>query len=323
VKRWIRNGVVLVGVLALSPGLSIAADEGQGETRSRVELSVRSWIFSNGETQWSHNASRLDPTLGNPSSKLTYKDNDTHIIELGAKVHLSRRWYLQGDGGFSVDLNRGALIDDDYLAGQSLFSRTSSPITGNGTWFVNGNVGYRAVEFPSGRGQLNVFGGFRYWRTTYEATGFSRLVCDSTVTSCVPQSSTNLAITNTTHWITPIQVGIDTDYRLTGRLSIGLKASVSPVSVLYNADTHHLRQDLQQDPSFSMWGVGVTASAEPTVKFMLTRQLAITAGYRVWWNRTYTGTWETHPVGSGPQSAPLTEFQTIRHGATVGLTASF
>jgi hypothetical protein len=139
----------------------------------------------------------------------------------------------------------------------------------------------------------------------------------------VPQSSSDPAITNTTHWITPIQAGIDTDYRLTGRLSLGIKASVSPVSVLYNADKHHLRPDLQQDPSFSMWGVGVTASAEPTVKFMLTRHFALTGGYRIWWNHSYTGTWETHPIGSGSQTAPLTQFQTIRHGATVGLIAYF
>ncbi|MBH0195343.1 MAG: hypothetical protein HP494_07020 [Nitrospira sp.] len=98
---------------------------------------------------------------------------------------------------------------------------------------------------------------------------------------------------------------------------------MTPVSIIYNEDVHHERGELRQDPSFSMWVVGVGGSAEPTVKFMLTRNLAITAGYRVWWNRTYTGTWEVHSVASGSQSAPLTEFQTIRHGPTVGLTASF
>jgi hypothetical protein len=288
-----------------------------------VELSLQSWLFTNGETTWSHNASGLDPTLGNPTSKLTYKDNNTQIIELGATVHLNRRWFLQGDGGFSVDFDRGTLIDDDFAAGQHLFSRTSSPITGSGTWYVDGNVGYRAAEFPNGRGHLNVIGGFRYWRTTYEATGFDRLVCDSAVTSCVPQSSTALAITNTTHWITPVQVGVDTIYRLTKRISIGLKATVSPISVLYNTDVHHLRSDLQQDPSFSMWGAGVSAGAEPTVRFMLTRYLALTGGYRVWWNRTYTGTFEVHSVAGGSQAVPLTEFQTIRHGPIVGLTGYF
>ncbi|MBM4126602.1 MAG: omptin family outer membrane protease [Nitrospira sp.] len=280
-------------------------------------------LVATGETMWSHDASGINPVLGNPTSKLTYKDTDTHIVDLAATWHLTRRWFVQGHGGFSVDFDRGRLIDDDYLTGQYLFSRTSSPVTGTGTWYVNGNVGYRTLEFPHGRGHMDVLGGFRYWRTEHEATGFDRLVCDAIVIPCVPQSSAARAITNTSHWITPIHVGINTDYRLTTRFSIGLKVLVSPVSIVYNEDVHHLRADLQQDPSFSMWGIGVGGSAEPMVKFMLTRQLAVTAGYRVWWNRTYTGTWETHPVGSGSQSAPLNEFQTIRHGATLGLTASF
>jgi hypothetical protein len=302
---------------------SLSAQADEGERRPRVELSAGAWLFTHGETTWSHNASGLDPTLGNPTSKLTYKDNDTQIIDLGAKVHLSRRWYLQGNVGFSIDFDRGTLIDDDYLAGQRLFSRTSSAITGTGTWYFNGVAGFRAVEYPNGRGHLSVIGGVRYWRTTYDATGLNRLVCDSTVISCVPQTTSAQAITNTTHWITPIQVGIDTEYRLTSRFSIGLKASVSPVSILYNRDVHHLRTDLQQDPSFAMWGVGASASAEPTLKFMLSRTFALTGGYRFWWNRTYTGTWETHPIGAPSQTAPLTEFQTIRHGGIVALTASF
>lgn len=312
---------VVLGLVATTAASAWAQDI-DTQTRPRVELSVGSWFFTNGQTTWSHDASRLNPILGDPTSKLTYKDNDTHIIDLGVKLHLTRRWYLQGNGGFSVDFDRGRLIDDDYLAGQYLFSRTSSSVTGTGTWYVNGNVGYRAVEFPNGRGHLDVVGGLRYWQTEYEATGYDRLVCDSTVMSCLPPSSAARTITNTSHWITP-QVGINTDYRLTGRLSVGLKAAVTPVSIIYNEDIHHQRGDLRQDPSFSMWGVGVGGSAEPTVRFMLTRNLAITAGYRVWWNRTYTGTWKNHPVASESQSAPLTEFQTIRHGPTVGLTASF
>ena len=321
--KLMRPLLAVVLGLVVTTTASAWAQDTDTQARPRVELSVGSWLFTNGQTTWSHDASRLDPRLGDPTSKLTYKDNDTHIVEVGAKLHLSRRWHVQSDVGFAIDFDRGRLIDDDYLAGQYLYSRTSSNVTGTGTWYVNGNVGYRAMEFPNGRGHLELLGGFRYWRTEHEATGFDRLVCDSNVTSCVPQSSGARAITNTTHWITPVQVGINTDYRLTGRLSIGLKASVSPISIVYNEDVHHLRSDLQQDPSFSMRGIGVGGSAEPMVKFMLTRNLAITAGYRVWWNRTYTGTWEIHSVASGSQTAPLTEFQSIRHGVTVGLTASF
>lgn len=319
-SRW---AVLILCISLATPSFADEPSNGQTEKIPRVELSLRSWMFTNGETTWSHNASGLDPTLGNPTSKLTYKDNNTQIMELGAQLNLTRRWYLRADLGFSVDFDRGTLIDDDYLAGQRLFSRTSSSITGTGTWYVNGDVGYRAVEFRNGRGHLDVFGGFQYWKTKYEATGFQRLVCDSSVTTCNPASSTALAITNTTHWITPLHVGFDTEYRITRRVSVDLKASVSPVSVLYNEDVHHLRSDLQQNPSFSMWGVGASANSDLFLKFMLTRNLALTGGYRVFWNRTYTGTWESHPIGAASQSAPLREFQTLRHGATIGLTASF
>ncbi len=318
--QWIA---LILCVLVSTPSFAEVTGEGQVEKKPRVELSLRSWMFTSGETKWSHNASGLDSRLGNPTSKLTYKDNNTQIMELGAKINIARRWSLRGDIGFSVDFDRGTLIDDDYLAGQHLFSRTSSNITGNGTWYLNGDVGYRAVEFRNGHGYMDVFGGFQYWKTKYEATGFTRLFCDPSITPCTPSMTTALAITNTTHWITPLHVGLDTEYRLTRRVSVDFKTSVSPISIMYNEDVHHLRSDLQQNPSFSMWGLGMSANADASLKIMLTRSLALSGGYRVWWNRTYGGTWENHPIGSSSDTAPLTEFQTFRHGATLGLTALF
>ncbi|TKS60404.1 MAG: hypothetical protein EWM72_01443 [Nitrospira sp.] len=329
-ERRIWTSLVVALALLMAPAALAWAQDGELQARPRVELSLRSWLFTAGETKWSHNASGLDPRLGNPTSKLTYKDNDTHIIELAGRVNVVRRWFVQGDVGFSVSFNRGLNVDDDFTAvgGQQLFSRTHSDVTGSGTQYVNLNVGYRAVEFSGRRGYLDVFGGLQYWRTEYEATGVRQEVCNPSGIpglSCTPNLNLTgvLAITNTTHWITPIHVGLNTEYRFTRHVSMDFKASVSPVSVLYNEDVHHLRTDLQQDPSFSMWGLGVSANAGASLKFMLTRNLALTGGYRVMWNRTYTGTWENHPVGGGSETAPLTEFQTIRHGATVGLTASF
>lgn len=329
VQAKVCSVIALLSLIA--PSAPSWGQNAEVQVRPRLELSMRSWLFTAGETQWSHDASGLDPQLGNPTSELTYKDNDTHIIELGGRLNVTRRAFLDAYGGFSVSFDRGRLVDDDFTAvgGQHLFSRSHSDVTGSGTQYVNANIGYRAVDFPGSRGYLDVVGGFQYWRTKYEATGVRQVVCNPSGIpglSCTPNLNLPgvLAISNTTHWITPIQVGISTEYRVIPRVSVDLKVSVSPASIVLNDDIHHLRpNELQQDPSFLMWGVGVGANAGAGVKFLLTRDLALTAGYRVMWNRTYWGRWKNHPVGAGSETAPLAEFQTIRHGVIVGLTGSF
>lgn len=332
IQPWRQHMLtVLVGLCVMAGSGVAQAEELEPFSKQRVELSLRSWMFTNGETTWSHNASGLDARLGNPTSKLIYKDNNTHIVELGAKLNLSNRWFMRGELGFSVDFDRGKMTDDDYLStgGQHLYSRTTSDTSGQGTWYLNLDGGRRVTEYAGNRGYLDVFAGLQYWRTKYEARGVYQDVCNQSLPtfSCSPagtvvRSSGVLAIVNTTHWITPIRIGGQTEYRLTRWLSLDGKLAITPVSIVYNEDRHVLRADLQQ-PSFTMWGVGASVNADAGVKFMLMKNLALTAGYRVWWNRTYTGRWENHPIGSASDTAPLTEFQTIRHGATFGLTASF
>jgi hypothetical protein len=322
--RQIQAWSTMALMLLIMPAAPSWGQNSEPHVRPRLELSLRSWLFTAGETTWSHDASGLVPQLGDPTSVLRYKDNDTHLVGLGAKLHVNRRLFLEGEFGFSVDFDRGSLIDDDYLAGQRAFSRTSSTITGKGTWYLNGNVGYRAVDLQNNRGHLDVLAGFQYWRTTYEATGIDRLVCDSSVIlSCDPPSPTLPAIKNTTHWITPLQIGGQLEYRLLQRVSANIKVLFAPISGVINEDIHFQRDDLEQDPSFSMWGIGLSGTVEPTLRIMLTRHLAIMGGYRVMWSRTYYGRWEVHGLGTGSETAPLTEFQTIRHGVIVGLTGSF
>jgi hypothetical protein len=313
-----------VTILSLfAPLTSSWGQEPESQVRPRVELSLRSWLFTAGETQWSHNASGLDPLFGNPTSTLKYKDNDTHLVGFGVKAYLNRRLFLDGEFGFSVDFDRGSLIDDDYFSGQRLVSRTSSNITGKGTWFFSGNVGFRATEFENNRGHFDVLAGFQYWRSTYEAAGIRLIACDASVFSCATPPGILPATKNTTHWITPLQIGGQLEYRLLERVSANLRMLFSPASVVFNEDQHFQRSDLEQDPSFSMLGVGLSGTVEPTIKIMLARHLALVGGYRVMWSRSYYGRWEVHGLGTGSESAPLTEFQTLRHGVTVGLTASF
>ena len=322
-RAWVFLGIVMLAIIAQSP--PSWGQETEPHAKPRVELSVRSWLFTTGETKWSHDASGLDPRLGDPTSKLVYKDNDTHIIELGGKVYFGRRGFVRAEGGFSVSFDRGLLVDDDFTAvgGQHIFSRTHSDISGSGTQYGRLDVGFRAAEFTGSRGYVDVFAGFQYWRTKYEATGVRQEICNPSGIpglSCTPNLNLSgvTAITNTTHWITPIHIGVETEYRVTRRVSFDLKASVSPVSLLYNEDVHHLRSDLQQDPSFSMWGVGVGATAGAGMKFSLTGNLALTGGYRVMWNRTYDGEWKNHPIGGGSDRVSLNEFQPFVMGCSSG-----
>lgn len=246
-QLWAKRCLVAaVALCVIAVTVESQAEELEPQSKQRVELSVRSWMFTNGETTWSHNASGTYPVLGNPTSKLTYKDNNTQILEFGAKLNLSNRWFLRGDLGFSVALDRGSLIDEDYTAGQHLYLQTKSNISGSGTWYVNGDLGYRAVEFRNGRGYLDVFGGFQYWRTKQEATGIEVQVCDPGVITCPASRSGGLVITNTTQWITPLHIGIDTEYRLTRWLGLEGKLAVSPISLVYNEDRHEQRSDLQK-----------------------------------------------------------------------------
>jgi outer membrane protease len=322
--------LVLPGiVLAAAPTVAWASDT--EPARPRVELSIRSWLFTNGETKWSHNASGLDPQLGNPTSKLTYKDNNSHILELSGKVNFNNRWFAQVDGGFSVAFHRGTLTDDDYSAvgGQHLFSQTTSPITGSGTQFVNADIGYHLRDYPENRGTLNVFVGYQYWRTQYEASGVTQVVCAPSgipgLTCDLPGTVSNqgqVVITNTTQWHS-LRMGVQSEYLLTSRFSVEGKLAFIPASYLQNDDVHHLRQDLQQNPSFFMSGYGIGVDVEAGARYMIYSGWFLNAGYRFWWNHLLDGNIKVYPVGAPSSSVPLTEFQTMRYGFTLGVSHTF
>jgi hypothetical protein len=92
---------------------------------------------------------------------------------------------------------------------------------------------------------------------------------------------------------------------------------------LNNEDVHHQRTDLGQNPSFKMTGVGIGTNADINVRVMLLQRLYLTGGYRVWWTKVTDGDWKIYGVDGSTQSANLNEFQTLRHGPTVGLTYVF
>ena len=304
----------------------------------KVDVRVGAWI-STGDTTWSHNASSVSP-LGNPTSKLTYTDHTANITEITIKVSTRSRWFGRLNFGYA-DIGGGRLTDDDFLVqdGGNPSLKTHSDIKNSSMFYMNAEGGGRILTYPNGRGTLDGVIGFQYWHEEHKAYGVRQVTCTaagSTVdlgggdTLCPvgPLSSSTLAITNVTSWYS-IRAGLETEYRLTRWLGVHGSVMLKPLSIFDNQDTHHLRKDpvtnrpIFQDPSFTMLGIGVGADSDAGVTFYVTKALSIDLGYRVWWNRMVDGTWKNHPVSGGSDTFPLTQFQSLRHGATFGLTLTF
>ena len=332
---WSRRASVAVlcgwlTIVGLAGAVQVAAaQESLTESPPKFELAIGTWI-STGNTRWAHDASSV-AGLGNPTSKLTYKDVGTNVIELTGRVWVTPKWFGRLNGGVA-GIGGGRLTDDDYGSngGQRLFSSTNSNLSGDSMWYLNADSGFRVAEYPNHRGWLEAFGGFQYWHTTYQATGVTQVACDPSAIpgftcALVPGQSSNqgqTVITNTTNWYS-IRVGASTEYRLTRRLSLVGTAAFIPLSIVDNKDVHHLRNDLQQNPSISMRGYGVGADADVGVRLMLIKNMSLNVGYRVWWNHAVDGTVTFHNAGAPSDSFPLTQFQSLRHGLTSGLNFTF
>ncbi len=317
--------------------MTAMAEDTTPNPRTKVELSIGTWI-SVGNTTWSHNASAVSP-LGNPTSKLTYVDHSTNVVEATAKIYLGPRWFLRLNAG-GASLGGGRLTDDDFLApdGGSPSLRTHSDINGGGMVYVNADAGLRVLNYPNGRGMLEGFVGFQYWREEHKAFGVRQVSCSNAgattdldpsapgvqplcIPGSAPLSNSILAITNVASWYS-IKTGLQTEYRVTRWLSVQGTAVFKPLTVFENEDTHHLRGDLRS-PSFTMFGVGIGADAEAGARVYFSRNLSLNVGYRVFWNRMLDGTWKNHPVTGTSDSFPLREFHSIRHGVTAALTFAF
>lgn len=333
--------VVVIAILSHGHLVYAGSPSGDGkETRPlRLDVGLSAWI-STGKTTWSHDASGVNPALGNPSSRLDYKDVAANFVELSAKATLRERLFVRAAFGFA-DIGGGRLVDDDFVSadgaaafgtavtGAHRFSRTFSNVEGSHSWYLQGEVGARVLAFPRHRGHLDLFAGFQYWTQRHQATGVTQVECTALSPSpiqCSPAGTVSNAgetvITNTQIWRS-IALGFDTEIRLHRRVSLTGRAAFLPLTWLTNEDVHHLRTDLQQNPSFRMTGWGIGAQLEGGASLQLLSRLFFDVGYRFWWNRTLDGEWENFPVGGSGVTVPLTQFRTSRQGLTFGLRYAF
>ncbi len=218
-------------------------------------------------------------------------------MELTAKVYVGARFFGRLNIG-GARIGGGRLTDDDFLAadGGSPSLRTHSDIDGSGLWFVNADAGARLTSFPNGRGNLDGFVGFQYWRQEHKAYGVRQISCSAAGATidldpdvpgvdplCTPGnagiSNGVLAISNSSAWYS-LRVGAQTEYHLMRWLSVHGSIVLKPINLFTNEDTHHLRvvNGEFRDPSFTMRGIGFGADADIGATVYITKQLAAQVG---------------------------------------------
>jgi len=120
--------------------LFAGAQEPEPTKPVRVELGLGTWV-SVDDNRWSHNAFSIF-LMGNPTSRLTYGDHSTNVVEFTAKVSIRPRWFgrLNIRGAY---IDGGRLIDDDFLApDRSTPSlRIPSEISRSGMCYLNADAG--------------------------------------------------------------------------------------------------------------------------------------------------------------------------------------
>jgi hypothetical protein len=192
-------------------------------------------------------------------------------------------------------------------------------------WYVTMDLGKRVLTFESGKGGLDGFAGFQFWREHYEAFGLRQIVCTTPPgVLCFPAGTEAYGgiklISNTLEW-SSFRLGLAADYQVS-RVQVQGRLAFVPYTRLFNEDTHHARPDLRK-PSATMKGDGLGGEGDIEVSLRVIAGLYLNVGYRAWYLHVYEGTLTDHPSAGGDTEVPLTAFHSLRHGVTLGAQYRF
>lgn len=326
--------------LVSNPVYAVDSEDTRHEEKEHSDLfyefGIGTWI-SEGRTEWNHDASSVSASLGNPSSELVYKNVRSKVVELNGKIMTREKFFVRGNIGYGI-IDDGTLVDDDFLSaagaaangtsvsGAHMFSRTESAIDDNFLWFVTLDAGIPVFSLFSEKLTVGVFGGYQHWQERVSAQGVNQLTCTSVGNLCSAPGSNSFsgqdAITNTVQWDS-FRIGLDGEFHVFERLDLTTTVAFVPYTILENKDTHHLRTDLRQDPSFTMTGSGHGYQAEFGLRFMVVSNLYLSAGIKYWRLEVTNGEWRNHPNGTASSTVNLNEFSSQRYGGTIGMSYNF
>jgi len=328
------RGVAITIRNLISIGLSfcLLALGSQSYAQTTFRLGVTAWT-SDGETSWNHDASAIDPRLGNPSSELTYKKVKSNVIEVSGRWQ-GERLYTKAAYGVG-DASDGTLVDDDFVSasgaalfgtsvsGAHRFSRTHSEIDGDDLSYINLTVGGQIWLTTPRKGHLNIYAGYQKWKEKYVAKGLEQIECTETVVLCSPAGFVGFTgqrvITNEVEWES-IFVGIEGAIQISHRVALSGDIAYTPKAKMDNEDIHHLRTDLRKDPSFEMSGDGDGWNVEAKATIKIKKNLSAYIGFRYWKLEVQDGRWTSFPITGSPVNATLNELSSERKGLILGIS---
>lgn len=336
-----HNGIIiffgLVGLMITHPTVS-SEWQTKLQTTPKMAVGIKVWD-SQGKMTWSHNASPQDPTLGNPTSRLTYQDIDSTVAEVSGHIELPQRFYLELVWG-SGDIDDGSLVDEDFLSafgaqffgtsqsGEHVFSRTVSHVVDTDLHYYGLKLGRDILDHQHGRGGIGLFGQLQVWSEDTRAVGIRQTVCTSPNVLCAPEGFSGVnnttVIENNVDWRS-LFIGVDGHYHLNDKFTISGTLAYSPLTKVENEDIHLLRTDLAQSPSFKLDADGDTVNAELNLSYHFTRNVTGHAGLRYWKAKVENerAGWSAFPAGGGREFADLNELESERKGLILGVSYTF
>lgn len=287
--------------------LGVGAQEKQSD-RAGWGVGARYWL-SSGTTERSHNAQVVAPTLGNPTSVLTFRDLKARVVELYARKAFENGLFLRGHIGLG-SIRGGNFDDEDFDVGQVKTVETVSAVKGDKVRYFAIEAGPDIWVSNDARSALGFFAGFHYWRERLDSSGATFIVPAGT--PGIPESVA--VVSNETTWKS-VRVG------LAGRAAVGPRTRILadvayvPRADMKDEDSHFLRPDLGPTPNIRTEGRGKGVQFDLELRHAIYRDLELGLGYRYWRLRSTEGTREAAGL-----SLPLVEFESRRSGLMLNLT---
>jgi hypothetical protein len=326
-----RFGLALLAIASLAGGARAQSVEVPKpyaiplppSSEPRWELGARYW-WSDGKTSFNFTSSKINPLLGNPTSKLTYDGTNGNSAEFVWRAKNESNTFAKGfvGGGW---LNGGSLDDQDFLAGQVKFSDTSSKIGGNSLLYGTIDIGQDFTLLD--RATKVIFGpflGFNFLQETATAFGARCEPDDVDGAVCGPPGFIEVpfstkVIRDTSNWAS-LRLGGELRVKLWDRLSLIGDGAMLPVTAVWDYNSHYLRKDLGPIPNGEERGTGWGYQLEGEARYDFTPNWSAGAGVRFWHAETDRGT--TEFVHSHTK-VELNDFTSERFGVFAGVTYRF